>query len=59
MRRRAEILLRGWGVFLAIMGAGLVTGFLTWVASQPAQVCHHNCGITAYYKGVQETQTGP
>jgi hypothetical protein len=52
-------MLRDWGVFLLIMVAGAVTGFLTWVASQPAQVCHHDCGITAYYKGVQGTQAGP
>jgi hypothetical protein len=59
MSWRIRIFLQDWNVFLLIMAAGLLTGFLTWMASQPAPVCHRDCGFGAYYKGAQETQTGP
>ena len=57
MRWRVRYLLREWGVFLAIIGAGLFTGFLVWTAGQPA--CHQHCAVPAYYKGIPLQQAGP
>jgi CHASE2 domain-containing sensor protein len=60
MRWRARVLLRDWAVFLAIMAAGLLTGILTWAASQPAPACHQDCSVTSYYKNAQvQQQAGP